>query len=246
MLYAEKALIGRLEPGQWGPPESYEWYMVAPPGIGLQILCSGVQDLSRDLAMAQANIRNGVVKLAEEGVDCIIAGGLPVIAHGNKRYSSTVDFLTSVRESVNVPVISALTATVESINALGAKRLAVATPYPPDVDKNVKELLEDCGFEVLTIKGLNIPKLKDIGRLPEEASYRLAKQVFEEAPLADAIFISCPGWPVLRNIAPLEAELKRPILTTTTMQVYTVLKTLRLRLPVQGFGALLADLPNWG
>lgn len=245
MLYAEKALIARLEPSLWGPPESYEWYRVTPKGVGLQIYCSGVQDLTRDLAMAQENITRSVVKLAEEQPDCIIVGGLPVIGHGNNRYSSTLDFLESIKKQISIPLVTDLTATVDALKALGVKRLAAATPYPEAVDLNHKELLEDCGFEVLCIKGLRLTRTRDLNRLPEEASYRLAKEVAEEAPEAEAIFIFCPGWPVVSNLAPLEAELKKPVLTTITVQLYSAFKAMRLRLPVQGFGRLLEELPRW-
>lgn len=243
MLYAERALIGKLEPSLWSPPEAYEWYRVTPKGVGIQVFCSGVQDLSRDLAMAQARTAAGVAKLAEEGVDVITIGGIPVLGHGYKRYAATLDFLQAIQATTPIPLVTSLTTTVDSLKALGIKRLVAATPYSEELDQNHRDLLEDCGFEVLVIKGLRLVRTGDIFRLPEESSYQLAREVYAEAPQAEAIFIFCPGWPVVGNIAKLEAECGCAVLSSVTTQLWACLKAIGWTEPVPGYGRLLEELP---
>ena len=74
-----------------------------------------------------------------------------------------------------------------------AKKVVVATPYCDRVNEIEKKFLEDSGFEVLDIKGLGYTDPLCMPRVTPDMMYNLTKQVLEEHPEADTIFISCTG-----------------------------------------------------
>lgn len=233
--------IGRIEPALWAPPESNEWFDVIPKDVGLVITVSGLQNLTiEEVEKSRAKIIDSVKKLDAEGVDVIDVGGSPVL--GYRGYNDYQQFLASLKKITSIPLVTALTAEFDGLKAVGAKRVVLATPYPEELTQNRKQLLEESGFVVLGVKGMGMRAMRDINRLPDEASYRLAKEAFQEHPEADGIYIACPGWPTVANIAKLEKEFKRPVITNVQAQVWACLKAAGVKKPIAGYGRLLAEL----
>lgn len=237
-MYKWRILVGRVEPGMWGPPEAYEWLKVVPKDVGLMITVSGLQNLTLDeVEKARSKIVDSVKKLAAEGVDVIDVGGSPVL--GYRGYKEYQNFLTSLKQVTSIPLVTALTAEFDGLKALGVKKVVVATPYPENLNQNRKQLLEDSGFKVLGLKGVGESQMAKVNRLPDAVSYKMAREVYEEHPEADGIYIACPGWPVVDNIAKLEKDLKRPVVTNVQAQVWACLRAAGIKDQIKGFGKLL-------
>ncbi|MBI2847712.1 MAG: maleate cis-trans isomerase, partial [Chloroflexi bacterium] len=152
------------------------------------------------------------------------------------------EIATRIEEMYRVPTMLSSTAHIRALNKLSAKRIIVVSPYAEEINEKVKVHYQDAGFDVLNIKGLGLTRNVDFGKLPDDASYRLAREAFLEAPGADAIVIECSTWPVVRNIEPLEKDFGKPVVTAVTGDLWAALATLHYKTPIKGYGELLEKM----
>jgi maleate cis-trans isomerase len=139
-------------------------------------------------------------------------------------------------------VLVATMAQVDAFRALGMKKLVGITYFQDDMNRRFAKFLEDDGFEVKAMKGIEVP-FKDAGKLSPEAIYGFAKKVFLEHGPADGIYMLGAGWHNLPVIEILEKDLKTTVLSSIPAQVWATKKILQLNEPVTGYGRLLAEMP---
>lgn len=126
-------------------------------------------------------------------------------------------------------------AIIEALAALGARRVAVATPYLPELSALLDRFLAEWGIEVTVHMALGLDRA-----IWEVSSARIAALVREvDRPEADAIVLSCTNLPSYELIAPLEEELGKPIVTANQATMWAALGRMG-RAPV-GEGQALAS-----
>ena len=145
-------------------------------------------------------------------------------------------------EKFGVPVAAGLTAEVEALKALNFQKLVVGTPYPEELNQRLKRHLEASGFEVLQIAGYGVQKNAQLTDLPVHASYKIAKRLYAKARGADGIFIACPRWPTITDVAILEEEIGKPVITSSLACIWYAMKMIDVKENVKGFGRLMASL----
>jgi maleate isomerase len=106
----------------------------------------------------------------------------------------------------------------------------------------LKRTLEASGFKVLQISGYGVRKNAQLTDLPVHASYKIAKRLYAKAPEADGIFIACPRWPTIADVALLEEEIGKPVVTSSQACIWYALKLIDIKQNVSGFGRLMASL----
>lgn len=142
--------------------------------------------------------------------------------------------------ATGIPSIATATAVVEALRALGIQRVAVATPYPEEVNRREAAFLEQSGISVLSLESLgHVDSYRIPATSPEEV-YRLARSA--DRPEAQAIFISCTNFPTAEVIDRLEADTGKPVVTSNQASLWLALKRLGIAEPVLGAGMLLAGL----
>lgn len=137
-------------------------------------------------------------------------------------------------------------AIVAALDALAAKKLAVATPYHEKLDTHERHFLEGCGFDVLAIAGLGIgaagpQEYVRIAQTPLDAVAAHARGVMQKARESgrpDALLISCTDFPTLPLIAPLEAEFGIPVISSNTATLWHALRLAGIRDDIAGAGRL--------
>lgn len=144
-----------------------------------------------------------------------------------------------VSAQVGVPVLNASSADYAALTALGAKRIAVVTPFTAEVDQVVKANTVDAGFEVVAIKGTEAPSLPAIC----ETSLDDIRRVFRHVAQADcdAILQVGTALPVVAMIEELEAELGKPIVACNAAVYWQTLRTIGITDAIAGYGRLLAQ-----
>ncbi|MFC1816283.1 maleate cis-trans isomerase [Thermodesulfobacteriota bacterium] len=193
-----------------------------------------------ELERALGELDSAAELMASEEVDVITVGGSPIIAL--KGVGSDREISARLEAATKIPTICGFTAVVEALQALAIKKVAVATPYKDEQNKRHKQFLEDSGFEVMNIKGMQIDRPTVNARLPPYASYRLAKKAFLEAPDSDGIYISCSRWQTALNIEKLERNLKVPVVTNAQARIWAALKRIHVGEVNPGFGQLFETL----
>jgi maleate isomerase len=125
---------------------------------------------------------------------------------------------------------------IAGLKALGADKIAVATPYLDEVNEIEARYLEESGFDVVNIEGLNIIRDADMVRVTPSYIREFARNV--DRAEADALFISCGALRALEIIEPLEAEIGKPVVTSNQAMLWHCLRLAGIEDVIPGLGRL--------
>ena len=101
-------------------------------------------------------------------------------------------------------------AAFEAFAALGAKRIAVLTPYSKNVNAMVQNSLEDVGFDVPVFGSFNEPHDPAVAAIDSQ-SLKTGIARITEGQDVDAIFISCTSVRIVADVVAIEADLDIPV-----------------------------------
>ncbi len=149
------------------------------------------------------------------------------------------DLRKQIENTAHVPSVTTSGAVVEALKRFKAKKLVIATPYPEEIYQLEKAFFEEHGFEVLAIKGLGITDAFLIGCEMPDNTYRYVKSM--DYSSADAIFISCTNFRTFDIIERLEADCKKPVVTSNQATFWAALRTIGCGESIPGFGRLLQE-----
>lgn len=239
-MYGWRARIGHVAPSR-GDTLVYEFYRMFPEGFMILNTTGTVRQLvDADFEQQLQRIEEAVADLVENHCDSIIFSGSPLFTRlglGSDRQMGQ-----RLTDKFGVPVAAGLTAEIEALKAMNVKKLVVGTPYEEEINQRLKRTLEASGFEVLQISGYGVRKNAQLTDLPVHASYKIAKRLYAKAPEADGIFIPCPRWPTISDVALLENEIGKPVITSSQSCIWYALKLIDIKQNVPGFGRLMASL----
>jgi maleate isomerase len=119
------------------------------------------------------------------------------------------------------------------------KRISVITPYMPVGDKNVKKFFEDCGFEVVAIKGL---KCKSPQLIAHTSERELRDAIIEvDDPSVEAIIQAGTNLAMARVAGIAEFWLDKPVIAINTATYWYSLRQNGIDDKIHGFGSLLTE-----
>lgn len=139
-----------------------------------------------------------------------------------------------------VPFTTPITAAVAAFRRLGARRIAVLTPYVDEVNEAIEAFLTASGLEVVEFGSFHLRTEPEIASVPPEAIVAAGRSMATAS--AEALFISCTGLQGHAAIAALEATTGRPVVTSNQAQVWEALSLVGYGQPLHGYGRLLEDL----
>lgn len=196
----------------------------------------------KELRRMNAQTERASLEVADARPDVVASACLVAIMAQGAGYHCTAEAqITGVldREGVPAPVVSSAGALLRALGALGAKRIALVTPYMKPLTKLVADYLEDAGFEVLDALSLEVSDNLEVARLDPAALREHWRKV--DTRDADALVLSaCVQMPSLPAIQPVEDEAGIPVLSAATATVFTMLTELGLSTKVPGAGSLLS------
>ena len=239
-MYGWRARIGHVAPSR-GDTLVYEFYKIFSEGFMILNTTGTVRQLvDGDFERQLERIEEAVQDLVDNHCDSIIFSGSPLFTR--LPFGSDRQLGKKLSEKFGVPVAAGLTAEVEALKAMNCQKLVVGTPYPEELNDRLKQHLEASGFEVLEIAGYGVRKNADLTDLPVHASYKIAKRLYTKQRDADAVFIACPRWPTLSDVALLEQEISRPVVTSSLACIWYAMKLIDVKENVKGYGRLMASL----
>jgi arylmalonate decarboxylase len=219
-----------------------EMNRLTPEGVSVHVTRMWLQDamtpesyarMAEDAAGAAALLRSA-------RVDVVVYGCTSgAIVGGSDRLTDTLE-----REG-GAPAVTTAQAVVEALRAMRVQRVAVGTPYVGFVNEAERGFLEDAGFDVTEMYGLGMGETPEsraaIGRLKWDAVVDLAKRV--DSPEAEGVFLSCLNIPTIGLLERLEAELGKPVLSSTVATFWAALRRAGVETSIPGFGSFLTEFP---
>ncbi len=183
------------------------------------------------------------VELADAQCDamayaCLVA----IMSQGPGAHVGAEDRLTKVArdEGCSAPVISSAGALVRALEALGARRISMITPYVPELTQKVRGYIEDAGVEVVDVVSLGVADNCAVGRLDPAGLPPLAAGLKRSG--CDAIVLSaCVQMPSLAAIPEVEARVDLPVLSAATATTFDLLTALGHSTVVPNAGYLLSN-----
>lgn len=134
---------------------------------------------------------------------------------------------------------TAMTAVTDCLDWLGAKRIAVATPFRKSQNDYMEKYLTEAGYTVTCIEGFDTHSIRDVKALPKDAPLTLGKQVYDGDKSAQAILIGCPVWDPAPYIDPIEQYTGLPVMTVLNVMIWAGLHAIGHPGGVRGYGRIL-------
>ena len=237
--YAWQAKLGLIVPPTNSVNES-EWHRSLPAGVTLHATRMRLHtDTTSDAGKRHLldDVRKAGGDLAQASVD--------VIAYGCTAGSLILplDWLTgAVTTATATPCVATGPAIVMALRALGASRIAVATPYHAELNHHEAAFFAACGLQVVAIAGLGIGgggthEYPQIARLKQDRILAHARSVAKAG--GDALVLSCTDLPSLAIHAALEQALDRPVVSSNQATLWAALRAAEVATTDVAWGRLM-------
>jgi maleate isomerase len=141
--------------------------------------------------------------------------------------------------ATGLPAVTTADAILAALEALGAKRILLVTPYIAAVHEREIAFLAAHGRAVVGGDMMSINTNAEMAEIPPEAIAAQARGAARAALGADACFISCTAIRSAGVIEALEAELGMPVITSNQVMAWHMLRRLGLQDQPKGFGRLM-------
>ena len=197
-----------------------------------------------ELARMDADSGRCALELSDARVDvlgyaCLVA--IMSMGRGYHRTSEQRLHALTVENGAPAPVVTSAGALIDGLRVLGARKIAVLTPYMKPLTSLVVDYIENEGIEVLDAVSLEIPDNLAVGARDPRAPIELSKKL--NTANCDAVVLSaCVQMPSLPSIQPVQDRIGVPVVSAAVCTVYSMLRTLDLHPSVPNAGALLSGV----
>jgi maleate isomerase len=177
------------------------------------------------------------------GAARVILPGIPldVVAYGCTSASVVIgeeNVFRRIREArPGVKCTTPITALQAGLKALGARRIALLTPYIDSVNRRFKDYLEPRGVAVPVIGSFNHEDDNEVARISTRSIHDAALELGRH-PEVDAVFISCTSLRVAGIAEALEQELGKPVTSSNHAMAWHCLRLGGIAEPIEGWGRL--------
>jgi len=221
---------------------AFEFYRFAPDGIGLTGVTCGIDDWRpEEFEKGLAQVAAAAAYLGSRGVDFIIHGGGPLVVARGPGYEETI--VRDIEAAAKIKATTAVRAGMEALRHVGARRIAIASPYPKRHNDAMSAYLTAHGFEIVHAEGLDLP-FKEMQNLPPADIQKFAGGVLAAARDCDALYLPCPQWQAAQIVEALEQETGRLVVAYTHACFFAAFKAMGIKDTISGHGRLLASLAN--
>jgi maleate isomerase len=137
----------------------------------------------------------------------------------------------------DVACTTPITGAIAGFKALGAKRIALLTPYIEEVNQMLRRFIEARGVEVPVMGSFNHENDTEVARISQD-SIRQAVRKLVTVDKVDAVFVSCTSLRVATIAEEMEREVGLPVTSSNHAMAWHCLRLAGYQEPVAGFGKL--------
>lgn len=138
----------------------------------------------------------------------------------------------------DVPVTSPMKAAITGLKRIGARRVALLTPYMDRINQMMRRHMEERGLSVPVMGSFNHENDNEVARI-DSASMRDAILDLGSHEAVDAVFVSCTSLRVAHLIEEVEARLGKPVTSSNHALAWHSLRLAGYDEPLPGWGRLM-------
>lgn len=240
--YGWVAKLGLIIPAS-NTVNAHEWGLLAPEGVSIhtaRVAQSGRSSQASFEDMASAT-ELAAGQLATAGVDAIGYG-----CTSGSFMTPRADVMDIISQITGCPVTNSADAALAALRALGATRVALATPYMDYIHEREIAFLEEEGIAVTGSLNLGLGETEEerfaIRKISPKAALQMALAV--DTSDAEAIFLSCTSLASVGSIPAIEAQLGKPVVTSNQATLWHLMRLLNLRFDIPAGGRLMSGPPE--
>lgn len=182
------------------------------------------------------------VELADADVDvmgyaCLVA----IMSRGAGYHCTSQERLSAVAaaEGARASVVTSAGALMDALSLMGAKKVAIITPYMRPLTDQVVAYIEHGGFEVVDSIALEIANNLEVGSQdPMNLTTIIDRLDYSEADVV--VLSACVQMPSLEAVQQVQDRIGKPVITAAIATTYFLLKEMGLKPVVPNAGALLS------
>jgi maleate cis-trans isomerase len=211
-----------------------------PPGIRIQSFYCGISEgTTEEFKAVMPQYERAVAEAAALKPDMIHPEGTPpFMLHG---FAGEARIVRGWEDKYGVPVFTSGQNQIRALKALGARRF-VGAGYDSITGPLVETYFRDAGFDVLAIEKTAVEWLA-AGNLTDDEMVAMMVGVFRRHPGGQAMYLQGSKWPSLRVIERLETAIDVPVVQAVAARCWEIQVRCKMRVPVKGYGRLLATMP---
>jgi maleate cis-trans isomerase len=143
-----------------------------------------------------------------------------------------------IQEAAGVPAVTSAMAIGEAVRALGARRIALVSPYSDEVIGRAKRYYETrYGLEVLALEGFGATDAYAIGKLGAGHARDAFARI--DRPEIEVLVVPGGNFPTMAHVAAWEQAFGKPVITTNQAALWAMLRVMGIGDPLPGLGRLL-------
>ncbi|MGN8875392.1 maleate cis-trans isomerase family protein [Pseudoflavonifractor sp. HCP28S3_F10] len=237
-MYGWRARIGLISPMP-GENVEHAFHIYAPDGVSFSSMKMPFPGPTPEgLKILTGQLEDTASKYKGQDLDLIVfccTSGSFIQGVGWDK-----ECMERIKQASGTPGLTTSTAVLESLNALGARSLAVLTPYPDATNEAERKFLEDNGFEVRTILGMDMSGVEKGRIYNAEKPFLYRNSVKMDLKGADVFFLSCMALDTLGLVGDLETDLGIPVVTSHQATLWSALRHCGIKTRQPHLGKLFA------
>jgi maleate isomerase len=141
-----------------------------------------------------------------------------------------------------VPAITSAQAVGRAVRALGARRVAIVSPYSDAVNERAARYFKTKhGLDTVALEGFRATDAYAIGQLgPQHARDAFARI---DRPEIEVFVVPGGNFPTMLSVVAWEREFKKPVVTTNQASIWAMQRAFNSADRLPAFGRLLAEMP---
>jgi maleate isomerase len=126
-----------------------------------------------------------------------------------------------IEQNTGAGAVTVLRAVLTQLRLLRPSKVAVFTPYVPDLTAGVARCVSEDGHTVVKSVGMGIVKNLDIGQVTPEEIVKFVESQMAGID-ADCVFLSCTNWRAIEAIEPLKEKMRLPVISSNQAAIDAV------------------------
>ena len=237
-MYGWRARLGLIIPANNTVIEP-ELNKIAPTGVSVhatRIWAEG-KSMEDQLRSMEERARDRIVELGVAEVDVIVYACMATGLVKGLQWAEA--FASLIEKDHGIRATTASRATVAALRHLSVKKIALVTPYPPELSHLLLSFFKSCGFEVTGVRNFPISDLREVCRVPPEMAYRLGRDL--KGVEFELICIMATDFRTVEAIEALEQDLAKPVISTNQAILWQALRIAGVNEEISGYGILLRN-----